>query len=223
MGLVGRSAELGELAALLDRAAAGFGGVITLVGTAGSGKSALAAEAATLARDRGFEVIGGSPVRGRPGRLVWAGLLDDLGADPEMTGALLGDSGPFDPNVAVRLLTAGTRRLIVVDDVDAGGQEAVDMLALVAARLVTCSTAVVATATTPLGVGRDLRLRGLCEHDLGAITGDMAAEQRHAVWVASRGMPGAARILAGQLSGLPPGRDPLVQLALNAAQRGEFL
>jgi len=36
-------------------------------------------------------------------------------------------------------------------------------------------------------------------------------------------MPGAARILAGQLSGLPPGRDPLVQLALNAAQRGEFL
>jgi AAA ATPase domain len=68
MGLVGRSAELGELAALLDRATAGFGGVITLVGTAGSGKSALAAEAAALARDRGFEVAGGSAVRGRPGR-----------------------------------------------------------------------------------------------------------------------------------------------------------
>src|SRR5215469_13066314 len=94
MGLVGRSAELGELAALLDRAAVGFGGVIMLVGTAGSGKSALAAEAATLARDRGFEVAGGSAVRGRPGRLVWAGLLDDLGAGPEVTGAWLGDSGP---------------------------------------------------------------------------------------------------------------------------------
>jgi hypothetical protein len=32
MGLVGRSAELGELATLVDRAAAGFGGAITLVG-----------------------------------------------------------------------------------------------------------------------------------------------------------------------------------------------
>ena len=223
MGLVGRSAELGELAALLDRAAAGFGGVITLVGTAGSGKSALAAEAAALARDRGFEVVGGSPVRGRPGRLVWAGLLDDLGADPEVTRALFDGPGPLDTNMAVRLLAAGTRRLIVVDDVDAGGQEAVDMLALVAARLVTCSIAVVATAATSLGVGRDLKLCGLSERDLAAIVGEMAAGQRHAVWVASRGMPGIARTLAGQLADLPPGRDALVHLALHAAQRGEFL
>jgi hypothetical protein len=93
MGLAGRSAELGELAALLNRAAAGFGGVITLVGAAGSGKSSLAAAAAALARDRGFEVIGGSPVRGRPGRLVWAGLLDGIGAGPEVTGALLTTPG----------------------------------------------------------------------------------------------------------------------------------
>jgi hypothetical protein len=223
MGLVGRSAELGELAALLDRAAAGFGGVITLAGPPGAGKSALAAEAAGLARDRGFEVVGGSPVRGRPARLVWAGLLADLGAGPEVTGALLDHSGPFDTNAAVRLLAAGTRRLIVVDDVDAGGQEAVDMLALVAARLVTCSTAVVATAAAPLGVGRDLKLAGLSECDLAAVVGEMPAGQRHAVWVASRGMPGTARMLAGQLADLPPGRDPLVQLALHAAQRGEFL
>ena len=223
MGLVGRSAELGELAALLDRTAAGFGGVITLAGPEGAGKTALAAAATRLARDLGFEVIGGSPVRGRPGRLVWAGLLDDLGADPEVTGALLDAFVPFDPNVAVRLLTAGTRRLIVVDDVDAGGQEAVDMLALVGARLVACSTAVVATAAAPLGVGRDLRLSGLSERDLAAVVGEMPAGQRHAVWVASRGMPGTARTLAGQLADLPPGRDALVHLALHAAQRGEFL
>ena len=223
MGLVGRSAELGELAALLDRAAAGFGGVITLAGPAGSGKSALAAAVAGLARDRGFEVVGGSAVRGRPGRLVWAGLLDDLGAAPEVTGAMLDDSGMLDTNMAVRLLAAGTRRLIVVDDVDIGGEEAVDMLALVAARLVTCSTAVVATAAAPLGVGRDLKLAGLSEPDLAAVVGEMPAGERHAVWVASRGMPGAARTLAGHLADLPPGRDALVQLALHAAQRGEFL
>ena len=175
MGLAGRWAELGELAALLERTAGGFGGIITLVGSAGSGKSALAAEAAALARDRGFEVAGGSPVRGRPGRLVWAGLLDDLGADPEVTRALLDDSGPLDTSTAVRLLTAGTRRLIVVDDADAGGQETVDMLALVAARLVTSSTAVVATTATPLGVGSELRLSGLSEHDLAAMSPTMRA------------------------------------------------
>src|SRR5438045_3849711 len=79
----------------------------------------------TRARDRGLEVAGGSAVRGRPGRLVWAGLLDDLGADPEVTRALFGESGPLGTTMAVRLLTAGNRRLIVVDDVDAGGQEAV--------------------------------------------------------------------------------------------------
>ena len=223
MGLVGRSAELGELAALLDRAAAGSGGVVTLVGPPGSGRSALAAEAAGLARDRGFEVVGGSAVRGRPGRLVWAGLVADLGAGPEVTGPLLDDSGPFSTNMAVRLLADGTRRLIVLDDVDAGGQEAVDMLALVGARLVTSSTAVVATAAAPLGVGRDLRLAGLSERELAAVVGEMPAGQRHAVWVASRGMPGTARMLAGQLADLPPGRDALVQLALHAAQRGEFL
>ena len=97
------------------------------------------------------------------------------------------------------------------------------MLALVAARLVTCSIAVVATAATSLGVGRDLKLCGLSERDLAAIVGEMAAGQRHAVWVASRGMPGIARTLAGQLADLPPGRDALVHLALHTAQHGEFL
>src|SRR5262249_61682428 len=129
----------------------------------------LPAGVAVLARVRGVEVLGGSLVRGRRGRLVWAALLDDLGAGPEVPRALLDDSGPLDTNVAVRLLTAGNRRLIVVDDVDAGGQEAVDMLALVAARLVMCSTAVVATAGGPLGMGRDLNLRALSDPVLSAV------------------------------------------------------
>ena len=139
-----------------------------------------------------------------------------------MTGALLQDPSPVDTNVAVRLLAAGTRRLIVVDDIDRGGQEAVDMLALVAARLTACPTAVVVTSAVPLGVGRDLRLGGLSEGDVAAVA-YMPNGQRHAVWVASGGMPGPARKLAGQLCRQPPGRDALVHLALHAAQRGEFL
>src|SRR5437763_1496490 len=93
----------------------------------------------------------------------------------------------------------------------------------VAPGVVTGSTAVVASAATSLGVGRDLKLCGLSGRDLAAIVGEMAVGQRPAVWVASRGMPGIARALAGQLADLPPGRDALVHLALHAAQRGEFL
>lgn len=223
MSLIGRSAELGELAALLDRAAAGSGGAVTVTGPAGSGKTALAAAAAALARDRGFEVLGGSAVRGQPGQLVWAGLLDDLGADPDVSGALFGEPGPAELNAAVRLLCGGSRRLIVVDDLDLGGPDAIEFLALLTARLLTCSTAVVATAGTPLGVGRDLRLGGLSLADLAGIAGELPAERRHAVWVAARGMPGPARTLAAQLADLPPGRDALVQLALHAAAHGEFL
>ena len=223
MGLAGRAAELGELTELLEAAAAGSGGVVTLVGPQGSGKTALIAAAAELARDRGFEVLGASPVRGQPGRLLWAQLLHDLGAGEEASRGLLDRRDLLAASAALGPLTAGRRRLIVIDDIDNGGHDAVEVLALVASRAVVSSTAVVATAQAPLGVGRDLKLAGLAESELGEVIGDMPAGQRRAVWVASGGMPGTARVLAGQLGGLPPGRDALVHLALHAAQRGEFL
>src|SRR5437588_660398 len=86
----------------------------------------------------------------------------------------------------------------------------------VVTRVVVSSTAVLAAAGTPLGVGRDLKLVGLAEAELGQVIGDMPAEQQRAVWVASGGMPGIACMLAGQLDSLPPGRDALVHLALHA-------
>ena len=89
MGPVGRVAELGEIDALLETAAAGSGGVVTLVGAQGSGKTALIAAAAEMARGRGFEVLGAAPVRGQPGRLVWAQLLHDAGATEEDSRELL--------------------------------------------------------------------------------------------------------------------------------------
>ena len=223
MGPVGRAAELGEIDALLEAAAAGSGGVVILVGPQGSGKTALIAAAAEMARDRGFEVLGAAPVRGQPGRLVWAQLLHDAGATEEDSRGLLDRGDLLAASAALRSLTAGRRRLIVIDDIDTGGHDAVEVLALVASRVVVSSTAVLATAGTPLGVGRDLKLAGLAEAELGQVIGDMPAEQQRAVWVASGGMPGIARMLAGQLDSLPPGRDALVHLALHAAQRGEFL
>lgn len=223
MGPVGRAAELAELEALLKTAAAGSGGVVTLVGPRGSGKTTLVAAAADMASDRGFQVLGASPVRGQPGRLVWAHLLADIGAGNEAARELLESADPLAASAAVRALIAGPPRLIVIDDIDTGGHDAVEVLALVGSRVSMGSTAVVATAKTPLGVGRDLKLRGLAEGELAAVLGDQPAKQRHAVWVASRGMPGTAHRLAVQLGGLPAGRDALVHLALHAAQRGEFL
>src|SRR2546421_8892335 len=209
MGPVGRAAEIGEIDALLEAAAAGSGGVVTLVGPQGSGKTALIAAAAEMARDRGFEVLGASPVRGQPGRLVWAQLLHDAGAAEEDSRGLLDRGDLLAASAALRALTAGGLRLIVIDDIDTGGHDAVEVLALVASRVVVSSTAVLATAGTPLGGGRDLKPAGLAEAQPGPGVWGIAAGQQRARWVASGGMPGTARMLAGQLDNLPPGRDAL--------------
>jgi DNA-binding CsgD family transcriptional regulator len=55
--LIGRDHELGVLAALLDRAAAGQGDAVAVVGAAGMGKSGLLATTAEAAVDRGFTVV----------------------------------------------------------------------------------------------------------------------------------------------------------------------
>src|SRR5262245_12440082 len=220
---VGRAAELRELEALLDAAAAGSGGVLTFVGPRGSGKTMLIGAAAERARNRGFEVLAAAAVRGQPGRLVWAQLLSDAGGGEQAARNLLQEDDPVASSAALRVLTAGPSRLIVIDDLDVGGADALDLLALVSARTVVSLTAIVATATTPVGVGREAKLAGLTERQLSEVIGDRPDAQRNAIWVASGGLPGTARKLAGQLSGLPSGRDPLVHLALHAVQRGEFL
>jgi DNA-binding CsgD family transcriptional regulator len=58
--LLGRSEELGSVLAALERAAAGSGGALLLAGEAGIGKSRLAGEALTLARQRGFVTLEGA-------------------------------------------------------------------------------------------------------------------------------------------------------------------
>ena len=143
---VGRAAELREIDVLLEAAAAGSGGVLNFFGPAGSGKTMLIGAAAHRARSRGFEVLAAAAVRGQPGRRLWAQLLTDAGADEEAARRLLHQHDPVASSAALRALTAGQRRLVVIDDVDVGGADALEVLALVAARVVVGSTAVVATA-----------------------------------------------------------------------------
>ena len=235
VGVVGRERELREAGRLLDRAAGGAGGLLTFVGASGSGKTALAEAAAGEARRRGFEVLRGSPPAGQPGRLVWAQLLRDADGPDVLAAGLLGaETGPLDLDSAARYLASAGPRLIVVDDVDHGGPEAAAMLSVVAARCAASGTAVIATSATPLGLPAELRLAGLTQTDLTkAVLADTTgepgaeavceAEAGRALWVASRGLPGAALSLARELAGLAATQDALVHLALRAAPATAFL
>jgi tetratricopeptide (TPR) repeat protein len=222
--VAGRRRELDQIGRLLDRADLGAGGVLVIVGPAGSGKTELVEAAADEARRRGLELLRASPAGGQPGRLVWAQLLRDTGApDGLAAGLVADDAGPLDLDSAARHLVSGPARLIVVDDVDRGGPDAVEVLAVLAARCAAAATAVIATAAAPLGLGPELRLGGLSEQDLAAALGGLDAEAGYALWVASRGLPGIARQLAGELTDLTEHDDPVVHLALRAPSTAAFL
>jgi tetratricopeptide (TPR) repeat protein len=241
---VGRRRELQEAGRLLERAAGGAGGLLTIAGPPGSGKTALAEAAAADAASLGFEVLRASPAEHQPGRLVWAQLLRDVAAPEELVTRLSDPgAGPLDLDAAARHLAPPdplgqpgpqpprTRhsprqpRLIVVDDVDRGGPDAVAMLSVVAARCTASATAMIVTTTAPLGLRGELRLAGLSQADLARAihTADEETadeETVHALWVASRGLPGVALPLTRELTGT---EDPVVYLALRAASAAAFL
>ena len=74
-----------------------------------------------------------------------------------------------------------------------------------------------------MGVGTDVHLGGLSEDELAAVAPDVPGPARHALWLASRGLPGVARSLAADLAANGGEIDPLVYLALRAPSRAEFL
>jgi tetratricopeptide (TPR) repeat protein len=88
---VGRDAERAELRAALDRAGAGQGGLVMLVGEPGIGKTRLADEASDDARARGFEVVWGRCWEGEapPAYLPWTQVLRALPAPAAQRAAAL--------------------------------------------------------------------------------------------------------------------------------------
>lgn len=215
---------MAEVGRLLDSARRGAGGMLVISGPAGSGKTLIAEWAATDARDRGFEVFWTRPAEGQPGRMAWARLLRDTGAPASLvTGLLSEDAGPLDLDGAAAHLVSGPPRFIVVDDVDCGGPGAIAMLSVVAARCHNAAVAVLATAASPLGLPPELRLRRLSEAELAEALGGLDPETSHALWLASRGLPGVARQLVRGLADRVDGVDPVVHLALGATADTPFL
>jgi hypothetical protein len=82
---------------------------------------------------------------------------------------------------------------------------------------------VIATSATPPGLPGELRLAGLSQADLAEALGEPGEKEGHALWVASRGLPGVARALAGELAGLAGNQDPVVHLDLRAVPTTAFL
>src|SRR5215469_16961013 len=222
MALVGRRLEMAEAGRLLESAAGGRGGVLAVTGPPGSGRSELAAAIAAEAAKRGFEVLRAAVMRGQPGRLVWARLLRDAGAPDDLAALVLGESGPQDLDALASIVTAGSRRLLVIDDLDHGGPETLQVLQAVAARAAGSSTVVTVIAVLPPGFGTELRLGGLSEEEL-AVALDVPPQAQHGLWLASGGLPGVAISLAAELAACRDEVDPLVHLALTAPSRAEFL
>ncbi|GGL02501.1 hypothetical protein Sme01_47300 [Sphaerisporangium melleum] len=218
MTLVGRRRELTAVARLLERAAAGHGGHLTVTGAPGAGKSELIAAAADLARSCGIPVFHVTGTLDGTGLPRWIGLPDASGAGEPAAG-----SGTADLDGAARAIAQGGPRLLLVDDADRAGDSAVEFLTLLATHLGSGATALIATTTAPVGPAPVLHLRGLTEPELAELLPGLPLDAVHAVWLASGGLPAAAIGLAGELAGLDHTADAMVHLALTTPSRAEFL
>jgi tetratricopeptide (TPR) repeat protein len=218
--MVGRRRELAQIEHLLERAAAGSGGLLAVLGAPGSGRTTLADAAAEIGRDRGFEVVR-VRVTGS-GLLAWAQVLHDLGDPDRLADRLLAGADPSDLDRVAQQVVAGSDRLIVIDDIDRAGPGGIELLSVVGSRVGRGSTAVLVTTGTALGLGTEVRLARLTEAELTTTLDRIPAGAGPALWLASGGLPGVARALTS-LPGLGDAADPVIHLALHAPSRAEFL
>ena len=185
-GLVGRGRVVEQLGGAIDEAVAGRGQVVLVTGDAGIGKTAVAAEAAAWARDRGARMLWaacweGDGVPGywpwvqvvrrlaaEPGRLADAGALARLVSAPDRPGAAPGPAGPdgdrfqlFDELSSLLLAEADAGPVVVVlDDLHWADPPSLSLPAFLARRLPGAPVLVVGP---PVNAGRACaRSRACC-------------------------------------------------------------
>jgi predicted ATPase len=141
--LVGRDQPLAELQALVAAALASRGGLVTLTGEAGIGKTALATAAADHAEERGATVAWGACWEGARPLWPWLEVLAALGARVDLQGgerlrppsAAAARFERFSAVSGVLLEVAGSRPLVVVlDDLHWADPASVELAAFHARR-----------------------------------------------------------------------------------------
>jgi len=227
--LLGRDAELAEIANLLHRAREGDGGALLIVGEPGIGKTALLTAAREHSAEMlaihtsGFESEADLPFAALAG--LAAPLLDRLDrlpqpqahalevalamAQPRTGGDRLAVFAGFAGLVA--LGAAEHPMLLTIDDAQWLDTPSAECIAYLARRLPGSSVALVATARvgaaqTVLGdaVGGRLRVEGLDQDSaravIRAVAGELAPQTEDALLDAALGNPLALRELPGSLS-----------------------
>jgi len=118
--LVGRTRELEQLDALLDRVASGHASIVVVTGEAGIGKTALLDALALRAGDRGFAVAVGRCAAGEaPPYWPWPRVLRTLGgSDDEFAAATVGGRAGLFAAAADRLEQSSAQHpvLVAIDD-----------------------------------------------------------------------------------------------------------
>ena len=164
---VGRERELAELAPALEDATAGRGRLFLVSGESGVGKTRLADELASQAKDAGARVLWGrcSKRAGAPPYWPWTQALQPLDDVPELDPAL-GDEERFglfvDLAAQLRQASSGQPVLLVFDDLQHGDDLSLLLLEFVAGELAVMHVAIVATyAESP---GMPDTLAALADH-----------------------------------------------------------
>ena len=197
---VGRDREVGELSAALDDAAAGRGRLFLVSGESGLGKTRLADEVASRAKDAGLRVLWGRSTKaeGAPAYWLWSQALRPLAAElPDLSPAE-SESGRFRLFVevasALRAASAAQAVFLVLDDLHNADEPSLLLLDFLAGELAELHLAIVGTyiedeaTPKPLAVLAEhsahhlLRLRPLTVDDVarllerrGAADADAAA------------------------------------------------
>ena len=148
--LVGRERELGELLSALEDAAAGRGRLFVVSGESGAGKTRLADELASRAKDAGARVLWGRCWKrgGAPPYWPWTQALRSLPGLPALEAAA-GEDERFALYVEV---AAGLRRasaeqplLVVLDDLDRADELSLLLLEFLAGELAEMHVAILGT------------------------------------------------------------------------------